>query len=637
MPKNGVVPDANVGLNSGRWYKSASYLLNSVYPSMIHQYDKNRYYNSVEGTTAFPFTSTRTTNATMFNSDGQLAWAPANLIPNSTMVGASVGVVPTGWTISAPVNGITSAIVGAGVEDGMSYVDMRWSGTNSGATVYPTLNFAPSGAMTARITEEYTASVFIKLIAGDFGPGTQAAFQLFEGSPGYLAGNAVGLRAQGVNSSSYTRLAVSRVLNNASTISIMSHVQFTVNNADVIDLTIRIAAPQVERTSINSPFPFNPTTTTAYYGPRLDYDPATLLPLGVLVEGASTNSSPNSGLAGGVAGTPGTAPTGWSISAVTGVTVTTSYGTLDGFPYIDVAYSGTNTTGSAAIPTIRFCPSNSIVALNGETWVSSVHVLKIGGADSITSHSHAIKGRDAGFALISGQALSISLAASASLKEARSMGTFTFTDPLVAFAEHTIQRTLGIGASIDITLRIWMPQLEKNSLASSIIPTYGVAATRGADNLSAATGSWLTQGSGTIYTAFSHPTMAVGVYPIILQIDDGTGSNRVQAFSQSNATTTTTGARIDVAGSPLVNTGVINTVPYFGANRYVFSYIFNNARMSLNGGAVVPDPALTVPLGLTTYRPGCTQSPTTSARWIKEIRFYPTASASDAQLQALTT
>ncbi len=50
--------------------------------------------------------------------------------------------------------------------------------------------------------------------------------------------------------------------------------------------------------------PYHPTTSTAYFGPRLTYDPADLsLPPGLLAEEARTNSIRNSTMQGAVAGT----------------------------------------------------------------------------------------------------------------------------------------------------------------------------------------------------------------------------------------------------------------------------------------------------------------------------------------------
>lgn len=65
------------------WYADQTRALNNVLPSLIHQYDKNRYYNSSDGETRFPFTATRAGNATQYDNQGRIVWAPANNIFDS--------------------------------------------------------------------------------------------------------------------------------------------------------------------------------------------------------------------------------------------------------------------------------------------------------------------------------------------------------------------------------------------------------------------------------------------------------------------------------------------------------------------------------------------------------------------------
>jgi hypothetical protein len=60
----------------------------------------------------------------------------ANSIRNNTMVGAvagTPGTPPTNWSVSNPA-GLTSTVVGSGVQNGINYVDVQFSGTTSGST-----------------------------------------------------------------------------------------------------------------------------------------------------------------------------------------------------------------------------------------------------------------------------------------------------------------------------------------------------------------------------------------------------------------------------------------------------------------------------------------------------------------------
>jgi hypothetical protein len=59
--------------------------------------------------------------------------------------------------------------------------------------------------------------------------------------------------------------------------------------------SIYVSGWQVEAvTYATTPAPYVATTTSAYYGPRFDYDPVTLQPKGLLVEGTRTNEAINS-------------------------------------------------------------------------------------------------------------------------------------------------------------------------------------------------------------------------------------------------------------------------------------------------------------------------------------------------------
>ena len=57
-----------------------------------------------------------------------------NSIRNNTMQGAVAGTPgtnPTNWDIVVSGTGITQQIVGTGTEDGITYIDVRFSGTGS--------------------------------------------------------------------------------------------------------------------------------------------------------------------------------------------------------------------------------------------------------------------------------------------------------------------------------------------------------------------------------------------------------------------------------------------------------------------------------------------------------------------------
>jgi hypothetical protein len=615
-----------VRADTTKWYNNASTALNRVLPSLYHDYANQRYYNSVDGETTFPFTAVRTGNAAMFNAQGDMVWAPANMVPDSQAM-----------TITVAGSSVNSVITGT---DGRLLKLFTADGANSNHAVFPATGSTCVLGMTYTISAVVASSSndFVQLFTTGIVNGSAAANFKLSTMEYTLVGDAVAASITGIPGIGYrvslTFIATTGNFGNICLVATTTGLGAGRAVAMVYSGTIVCGQAQVELADVNSPNAFISTTGSAYYGPRLDYDPETAAPRGILIEESRVNSVTNSGMVGGVA--PSTIPTGWNFMSVTGITQTYNYGTEDGIPYIDVTYSGINTSGSTAFPTIFLGTLyGGVAASNGQSWTGSLYVRKISGSTNITTVKHVVRGRASG-SLVSGQAVTTDLSDAAKLTVGRKQGTFTFTDPSITHVEHCIITSVLNGATYDITIRIGGPQLELGGSASSLIPTFGVSATRAADVLSATAGSWLTQASGTIYADFSHPTLPSGTYPAIFQIDDGTGNNRVQVFSQSNVSTTLGGARIDLAGVSQVNTVVVNTVPYFNSNRYALSYTINNVRMTLNSGAVVLESLVTVPTGLNTYRTGGTLSGTTGVRWIKEIRFYQTSSASDTQLQALT-
>ena len=583
------------------WYGSAATKLNGVSPSLFYDFGNDRYYNTAAKVTPFPFVATRTTNATMFNADGDMVWAPANLASNSATATASIAMSSTAGTEHNITTGVADAF------GGFNAVRIEpLTGSCRGTTTSTALK---KGQIVTMSLWARSTTLPFKLSLGALATPNQ--FGYFD------------------LTSEWARYSVTFNLSTADTNWFYPIYQQGIATTGAGKF-VEICGVQLQLGSEATTY--IPTYGSVIYGPRLDHDPITYEKLGVRSEELRVNSCANSAMVNGVA--PSTAPTGWSVTTVTGVTITYAYGTENGMPYIDVSYSGTNTTGAAAFPTINIGTAAVVAAANGESWVSSFYVRQVGGADSITSSTAAIRARLAG-SLVGGQNFSAALADAATLSAGLQVRPFTFTAP-VDQVEHVIQRTIAIGASIDITIRIGAPQLEQGVNASSHIPTYTVTATRGADALVNST-PWITQLKGTVYVEYYVPQTVVGRFPTLLQIDDSTVNNRVLLFVQANATTSSAGARIDSAGSAQVNTGVPSGHSYNTLGKFVFAYELNNSRMVSNGGTVVSDLVCAMPIGLTTLRVGSSTGAAADGRWVKSIRWYPNSDASDAQLQTLTT
>jgi hypothetical protein len=199
---------------------------------------------------------------------------------------------------------------------------------------------------------------------------------------------------------------------------------------------------------------YYPTTSAAYQGPRLDYDPATLAARGLLIEEQRTNSIRNNTMQGAVAGTPGTAPTNWSVSSAGGLSrEVVGSGTINGINYIDIRIFGTTTNANLAL-NLYSETATQIAALNGQTWTNSLWAQIVGG--SITGISQIyltiveINAGGSDLAYLSGTDFKSTIGTFS-----RRIYTAATTNASTAFIRPGFWvSTTGIGAVIDITLRI---------------------------------------------------------------------------------------------------------------------------------------------------------------------------------------
>lgn len=215
--------------------------------------------------------------------------------------------------------------------------------------------------------------------------------------------------------------------------------------------------------------------------PRFDHNPTTGESLGLLVEEARTNSIRNNTMVGAVAGTPGTIPTNWTGSGTTsGITrEIVGTGIENGINYIDYRIAGT-TTGALFFGVFPEVP-NSVAATNGQTWTFSSYARLIAGSlAGFTSINFYIVFNNSIGARLQFVAGGIT-PTSAALNTQRFTRTGTASNALIAFVQPSIQFEAPTGTSIDITLRIGLPQLEQGAFATSAIPTTTATVTRAAD------------------------------------------------------------------------------------------------------------------------------------------------------------
>lgn len=233
-------------------------------------------------------TFTRASNATYFDVNGVLQTASndqprfdhsggsslgllieesrTNSIRNSQAGGATVGVIgsggvaPTNWIITANANGVTSEIIGTGTEGGLAYIDIKISGTpTSDGEVYPTPE--NTNVIAASSGQTWTFSSYAKLSSGAV---TNASFRVYaseRGSGGGDLANSGTVFTPTSSSLASQRSSVTRTFNNASTNFAAGFLGVRYTSGNPIDLTLRIAAPQLEQGAF--PTSYIPTTNAA--------------------------------------------------------------------------------------------------------------------------------------------------------------------------------------------------------------------------------------------------------------------------------------------------------------------------------------------------------------------------------------
>lgn len=217
---------------------------------------------------------------------------------------------------------------------------------------------------------------------------------------------------------------------------------------------------------------------------RLDHDPVTGEPLGVLIESEYTEKCTNNTMTGAVVGSPGALPSGWELAGQGSlVTQVVSNGEENGLPYFDLRVSGV-----ASSNTLWLRAGSEITGVAaGQTWRVKCWIAALSGVvpsfqlnPSATGGGQAFVSRSVTDELTELEPAELLLTGSpANLRFLLRFGTIA-------------------GNSYDFTVRVAAPQIALNQPFSSIVLTTGAETTRAADQLRVPLGPWWNSGSGTL-------------------------------------------------------------------------------------------------------------------------------------------
>jgi hypothetical protein len=187
--------------------------------------------------------------------------ARTNSIRNNTMQGAvagTPGTAPTNWIIPPSSNGLSREITGTGTQNGITYVDVRYSGTttSAAATVIQPENVTSVVAATG---QSWSASAWVAIVGGSTSNLSSLLLRISERTSvgGILTNTDTSITPTAL----MVRYVASRTMTNASTERVTNDIVFSYANGAAIDITLRIGLPQLEQGAFATSV--IPTTTTA--------------------------------------------------------------------------------------------------------------------------------------------------------------------------------------------------------------------------------------------------------------------------------------------------------------------------------------------------------------------------------------
>jgi hypothetical protein len=546
-------------------------------------------------------TFSRVSNATYYDSTGKLTYAPNNLFTWSQDFTNAV------WSKTRSTISASTFVAPDGTSTAQKLIP------NAGVTDADIRPFTTTTTVTGR-TEIYSiyakAAEYNGIAISDFFLGNSLSY--FNLNTGVAtAGSAVSAGMTAVGNGWYRCWIVLTPTGTSgySFFRVAQNGSVTLPAANGTDGVLMWGAQREVVTYQTTPSTYNPTTSAAYYGPRFDYDPATLAARGLLIEEARTNLVPTSVPASANSGT-GTFAANAAISP-------------------DGRQNAPSFTATTASPYGN--QSSITVVASTNSYAYSVFVKRLSG----TGQADFLAGRVGGF----------------------SSGTFNFDTETFSGIAGTFQKLgngwyrlifvqanngsdttllLRAGAlGLNTSISAWGYQIELGAFATSHIPT--VASTGGL-NRSADTAymdgtnfsSWYNQSAGTFILNGAIVGYPASGAPYSLGVDDGTASNFIGIIGVSGGFTANS--------SGLASTLPLgNPVPATLNFSVSLGLAANDVAGCINGGTVQTRNVYTPPTNLSALRLGniTAAGGFASNLWVRSLTYYRTRLPNDT-LQVLT-
>ena len=576
-------------------------------------------------------TFTRGSNATQFDSSGNLVYAPVNLKANSAAILTVNGYSGLNTTlntvsIATPLTGITTSTLMT---------------LNVGANTGNTADGFNFGFTSLNNNTQYTQSIFVKAAGSN-------TFRLRNNSLGGTAdfilvgnGTAPGLVAglQGASifpvGDGWYRCVWTFTTGTTAPGNRMDYWSLKTDVADGVN-GLYFTGAQLNPTPMlggvtASLSTYYPTTTTAYYGPRFDYNPTTLAARGLLIEEQRQNLLPRSEEFSDASWTKsGSTVTADSTTAPSGTATadTLTEDTSTGQHRVFRSVSGTTNTNPYTYSFFAKASTRTRVYVGiaeGTTFVRQGNAIFDLSAGTVVNASSGTGGATGGSATI--QNVGNGWYRCTYTLTLGGTDTTIFGDINLVSTGTTINYTgNGTGA-----IFLWGAQLEAGAFPTSYIPTTTTALTRSADVASVNTLSpWFNSASGTLFAEYQPGVTAQTLGGV--SFSDGTNNNRmiIRAMNTSSET-----RFIGSNGGVLQwNDGFLTATAT--ATKSAFAYATNDIASTRNGATPVADTLATIPT-VDRLVLGADADQTAKLNgYLRRIVYYPRR-LSNAELQSITS